>query len=186
MERIKTTKIRFFTISDYEEEEIWLREQHKAGWKLTKTTLPCFYHFTACEPEDVVYRLDYRNGGEDAEYLQMFTDYGWEYFEQCMGWNYFRKSAKDMDSEKDSEIFSDDESKLEMLQRVIRTRMLPLLIIFMCCLIPQIARMGFRPIYGVGDMIVAIVLWVLFILYLWLFLHCGKKFRKLQKKYGVK
>ena len=30
------TMIRFFTIADYEEEEIWLHEQHKNGWKLHK------------------------------------------------------------------------------------------------------------------------------------------------------
>ena len=27
----RKTMIRFFTIADYEEEEIWLREQHKKG-----------------------------------------------------------------------------------------------------------------------------------------------------------
>ena len=28
------TVIRSFTIADFEEEEIWLREKHKSGWKL--------------------------------------------------------------------------------------------------------------------------------------------------------
>ena len=39
------TMIRFFTIADYEEEEIWLHEQHKNGWKLHKMIPPCLYIF---------------------------------------------------------------------------------------------------------------------------------------------
>lgn len=50
---------RFMTVTDYEEEEQFLREQHKEGWKLCKYLLPGFYFFDQCEPEDVVYRLDF-------------------------------------------------------------------------------------------------------------------------------
>lgn len=71
------TMIRFFTIADYEEEEIWLHEQHKNGWKLHKMIPPCLYIFEKCTPEDVIYRLDYKNGAENANYFQLFTDYGW-------------------------------------------------------------------------------------------------------------
>ena len=77
----KKTLIRFFTIADFEEEEAWLREQHNMGWRLVKATLPCFYTFDRCEPEDVIYRLDFKNGEEEGDYFQMFRDYGWEYFE---------------------------------------------------------------------------------------------------------
>lgn len=38
-------KIRFFTIADYIEEEIWLRKMHNEGWKLVKMVPPCFYKF---------------------------------------------------------------------------------------------------------------------------------------------
>ena len=69
------TIVRFFTIADYEEEEIWLRQQHKGGWKLIKTVLPCFYIFESCTPEDVVYRLDYTNNTESSDYFQLFQDY---------------------------------------------------------------------------------------------------------------
>ena len=30
------TMIHFFTIADYEEEEIWLRGQHGSGWKMVE------------------------------------------------------------------------------------------------------------------------------------------------------
>ena len=87
------TVLRFFTIADYEEEEQWLHQQHSRGWKLVKMIPPCFYRFEKCQPEDVVYRLDYQNGQENGNYFQMFHDYGWEYLGQCVGWLYFRKSA---------------------------------------------------------------------------------------------
>lgn len=50
-------KIRFYTIADFNEEEIWLRKEHQSGWKLVKMVPPCFYHFEKCQPEDVIYRL---------------------------------------------------------------------------------------------------------------------------------
>lgn len=73
----KKTVIRFFTIADYEEEEIWLRNQHKNGWKLSRMIPPCFFLFEKCIPEDVTYRLDYKNNGETGSYFQIFKDYGW-------------------------------------------------------------------------------------------------------------
>ena len=81
----RKTKIRYFTIADYEE-EIWLREQHQNGW------------------EDVVYRLDYKNNKENGDYFQIFKDYGWEYFNRCVGWLYFRIPVSNTDTEQDSEI----------------------------------------------------------------------------------
>ena len=68
--------VRVFTIADYEEEEAWLRNQHKDGWKLVKMIPPCVYLFEACEPEDVIYRLDYRNSRQTDEYMQMLKDFG--------------------------------------------------------------------------------------------------------------
>jgi hypothetical protein len=55
------TKFRFFTIADYEEEEIWLRKMHNEGLKLVKVIPPGIYTFEECEPEDVIYRMDFSN-----------------------------------------------------------------------------------------------------------------------------
>ena len=87
------TVLRFFTIADYEEEEQWLHQQHSRGWKLVKMIPPCFYRFEKCQPEDVVYRLDYQNGQENGNYFQMFHDYGWEYLGQCVGKEAIRRTA---------------------------------------------------------------------------------------------
>lgn len=182
MTKSRKTEIKFFTIADYEEEEVWLREQHRQGWKLVNTNLPVFYHFVKCEPEDVVYRLDYTNSKEDSAYMQMFQDYGWEYFNQCMGWLYFRKPVSRMDSDKEEEIFS-DESKLELLSYVIKTRFLPLLVIFFACLLPQWLQVTETFTDSAFSIVIFIIFSLLLLLYIYLFIHCGRKIAKLRKKY---
>ena len=178
----KKTLLRIFTIADYEEEELWLREQHRNGWKLERTVTPCFYFFESCTPEDVVYRLDYKNNAEDGDYMQLLRDYGWEYFNRCMGWLYFRKSASETDAEQDQELFSDNASRVEMISHIVRTRMLPLLLIFFTSLLPNFFR-GIEPgsVFPRG---LTVLYCVLFVLYLYLFLHCGLKLRRLRQKYS--
>ena len=75
----RQTKIRFFTIADYNEEQTWLEEQHENGWKLVKVAAPCFFTFEECVPEEVSYRLEFNKGKVTDDYLQMYEDYGWEY-----------------------------------------------------------------------------------------------------------
>jgi len=176
------TWLRFFTIADYEEEEQWLRDQHKSGWKLVKLIPPCAYTFESCTPEDVIYRMDYRNSRQTEEYMQMVKDFGWEYISQCVGWLYFRKPAVDVDTEAEGELFSDGESRVEMVQQIARTRLLPIAIIFVSIIIPNLfnainGRMGllsylFTDIFG-----------VLFIIYVFLIIHCGVKLKKIRNRY---
>ena len=64
-------EFKFFTIFKYEEEQEYLRDMHKHGWKLVKISGIGTYHFAECEPEDVVYQLDY-NLEKNNEYFQMF------------------------------------------------------------------------------------------------------------------
>ena len=180
----KKMMIRFFTIADYEEEEIWLCQQHKRGWKLMKTVLPCFYFFESCMPEDVVYRLDYKNNTENSDYLQLFQDYGWEYFNHCAGWLYFRKFVSETDTDQDLEIFSDDSSRIDMVNHIVKTRMMPLLAIFFGCLLPNLIRSIDGSLPFANGWIIAFT--SLFLLYLYIFLHCGLKLRRLKNKYSKK
>lgn len=179
----KKTVIRFFTIADYEEEEIWLHNQHRNGWKLVKMTIPCFFTFEKCIPEEVAYRLDYQNNSETENYYQLFRDYGWEYIGRCVGWLYFRKSLSRMDSKHDGEIFSDNESRIDMINHVVKTRLLPILIIFLCCVLPNFIRS-----IETNDSI-ATVFTVFFapitLIYIYLIVYCGLKLRKLRKKYSL-
>lgn len=177
----RKTVIRFFTIADYEEEEVWLHNQHKNGWKLSKMIPPCFYIFEKCTREDMAYRLDYKNNAETSNYFQIFRDYGWEYIGRCLGWLFFRKPLSETDCEQDSEIFSDNESRIDMINHVIKTRLLPCLIIFLCCVLPNLSRSietsdPFATVFTV-------VFSVLTLIYLYLLIYCGLKLRKLRKKY---
>lgn len=178
----KKNMIRYFAIADFEEEETWLCEQHRKGWKLVDTTLPCFYHFESCPPENVVYRLDYQNAEQGDDYLQLFRDYGWEYFNSCAGWLYFRKPVSDTEPEEDAEIFSDDSSRLDLLDNVFRTRMLPLLLIFVCCLLPSFMRSINNG--SIVSNVLTAILGFLTVLYIWLLVYCGVKLRRLREKYG--
>ena len=65
---------RVFTIADWEREQDYLRKRHGEGWKFTGLTYPGVYHFVRCQPEDVVYQLDYNEEGikHKDEYVRMF------------------------------------------------------------------------------------------------------------------
>ena len=121
-------KYRFFTIFQYKQEEEFLRQQHNNGWRFTKLNALICYRFEKCEPQDVVYQLDYNPDGiaHKAEYVQMFRDCGWEYLQDYVGYSYFRKPTSEMNG--DEEIFSDDSSRDDLLKQVInrRVRFLPL------------------------------------------------------------
>jgi hypothetical protein len=138
----KKKKIAFFTIPEYKKEEEWLRENHRSGLKLVKATLPCFYTFEKCDPQDVVYQLDYNEEGmkNKEEYVKMYEDCGWEYITDMAGYSYFRKPVSEM--LEDEEIFSDDQSKIDMIERVFKGKMIPLLTILFLIIIPQLFLQG--------------------------------------------
>ena len=49
------TEVRFFTITEWEKEQDYLRQQHQKGWKFVRVNFIGLYHFEKCEPEDVIY-----------------------------------------------------------------------------------------------------------------------------------
>lgn len=174
------TKFGWFTIPEWEKEENWLREQHKNGWKLIKATPLGLYRFEQCEPEDVIYQLDYNQEGMDhlSEYIQMFRDCGWEYVTDMMGYAYFRKPANEM--VEDEGIFCDDESKIEMIERVYKGRMLPLIVIFCCCIMPQLFMQSHNTSEVGRGMFIMFV--ALFILYLSLFVKFAYQYWKVKNR----
>ena len=42
------TEIRFFSIPQWQKEEQYLRDRHKAGWEFTGVGFPGVYHFRKC------------------------------------------------------------------------------------------------------------------------------------------
>lgn len=176
------TKLNFFTIIQYEEEAVWLRKMQKQGWKFSGVTMPFFYHFEKCEPQDFVYQLDYNKDGSNPEYVKMFEDCGWEYITDCMGYSYFRKPAEALtSSEADgtNEIFCDYESRLDMLRRIFRGRMLPLFVIFFGTIATQLPMSIIRR--GLSNSVT--IMWiVLALLYLWIFASYTKKYISFKRR----
>jgi hypothetical protein len=118
------TEFRYFDLSEVEDEEDYLSRMHRDGWKLTKAGSFGYYQFESCKPEDVVYRMDFNpDASADREnYLQMYEDYGWECAARVSDTFYFRKTA-DAASPESNEIFSDSESRLAMMNTIIRKQL---------------------------------------------------------------
>ena len=129
-------EFKYFTIFNHKKEEEYLREMHKKGWRFIKVSGFGMYHFEKCEPEDIIYQLDY-NAEKDGreEYIKMYEHLGWQYIQDYAGYSYFKKPVSEMNGEE--EIFSDDESKNAMKEKVYKARFTPLLVLFLAVLIPQ-------------------------------------------------
>ncbi len=162
-------EFKWFTIVEYEKEQEYLREMHKHGWKFLLVTGLGMYHFEECEPADVVYQLDYNKEGlaHKDEYVQMFEDCGWEYMQDFWGFSYFRKPVGIMNE--DEGIFCDDESRLQLLERIFKGRLTPLLIVFCSMIIPQIVIQSLN-----GQPVLAGMYVVLMIVYLVIFIVFGR------------
>lgn len=178
--RQTTWKFAFFTVPEYEKEQDWLQKQHKKGWKLVNATIPGIYKFEACEPEDVVYQLDYNQEGvaHKDEYVQMFQDCGWEYITDMAGYSYFRKPVAQMQEKE--EIFCDDASRMDMVERVFKGKMVPQSVIFFCIIIPQLIFQSHTE--SVAHDILFGVYVVLFLLYLLIFAQFGWQYKELKKR----
>lgn len=174
---VKKKEMKWFTIMEHEKEQEYLREMHRHGWKFLLVTGLGVYHFEECEPEDVVYQLDYNQEGlaHKQEYIQMFEDCGWEYLQEFFGYSYFRKPAAQMKG--DEGIFCDDSSRLEMMQRVFKGRLIPLLVIFCLIIIPQLF-MQFR----LGNIVLGCTFIMLLLLYLSIFIVFAKKYNEYKKR----
>ncbi len=183
---MKNTKtlFRFYTLFEYEEEQAFLENQHKEGWKVVSFKLPGFYKFEKCEPEDMTYRIDFtnENGSKNAEYQQMFADNGWEFLWSVNGFSICRKplAAGTADN---NEIFSDNESKLQMLQKIHQRRLLPLFVIFLCAILPNFMK-AINGDFGLstGDIVLSVIFGLIFVLYTYVFIKSFIKIRSLKKK----
>ena len=170
-------EFRWFNIMEYEKEENYLSKRHQEGWKFKRVTFPGVYTFERCEPEKVIYQLDYNKEGikHQMEYVRMFEDCGWEYLTEFDGYNYFRKPADKMQQEE--EIFCDDISCLDMMNRIFRGRVIPLIVIF-CCLVFQ-AGMSMTEH---GEQRYTIVFAILLVIYGITFLQFAVKYFAFRKK----
>ena len=127
---------RIFTIADYEREALYFREMHAKGWKLRKVSYSILlfavkYTFEKCHPEQVSYQLDFypMEKSERASYLQLFKDCGWEHITDFNSFSYFRKAHSEIESAAEFEIYNDAAGKLAMVNRILRLRLVPVLLL---------------------------------------------------------
>ncbi len=127
---------RIFTIADYEREALYFREMHAKGWKLRKVSYSILlfavkYTFEKGHPEQVSYQLDFypMEKSERASYLQLFKDCGWEHITDFNGFSYFRKLHSGIESDAEFEIYNDAAGKLAMVNRILRLRLVPVLLL---------------------------------------------------------
>ena len=143
----KKVVYRICTIADYDREAFYLREMHAQGWKLRKVSYSILlfavkYTFEKCQPEQVSYQLDFypMKKSERASYLQLFKDCGWEHITNFNGFSYFRKAHSEIESDAEFEIYNDATGKLDMLNRILRLRLFPVLF-FLSMLIPLFLKL---------------------------------------------
>ena len=172
---------KFFTVVDYIEEEKWLREKSKEGWKFVKMIPPCFYYFEKSDPEDMIYRLDFKWKTKDSSYLAMFEKYGWVHLGSFLEWNYFRKPAGKDTLVNEEKIFLSEENTLDRIQKIVTFKFLPLAFIFLLCIIPNI----FMLVKGEIELY-SIILLTLFSLLFWTYVvlitYIGRKLVKLKQR----
>ncbi len=132
----KKVVYRIATIADYDREALYLRKMHAEGWKLKEVTysnlvVAVKYTFEKCQPEQVSYQLDFypMKKSERASYLQLFKDCGWEHITDFNGFSYFRKAHSEVESAAEFEIYNDATNKLDMVNRILRLRLVPVLLL---------------------------------------------------------
>ena len=159
---------RIATIADYDREALYLRKMHAEGWKLRKVSYSYLlvavkYSFEKCQPEQVAYQLDFypMKKSERDSYLQLFKDCGWGHITDFNGFSYFSKPYSEIESDTDFEIYNDATSKLGMINRILKLRLLPILFL-LAILAPILFRFLLRS-NGFS-------LWTLFVLGLDIFL----------------
>ena len=143
----KKVVYRIATIADYDREALYLGEMHAQGWKLRKVSYSILlfavkYTFEKCQPEQVSYQLDFypMKKSERASYLQLFKDCGWKHITDFNGFSYFRKAHFEIESDAEFEIYNDATGKLDMVNRILRLRLLPVLF-FLSMLIPLFLKL---------------------------------------------
>ena len=180
---------RIFTIADYEREALYFREMHAKGWKLRKVSYSILlfavkYTFEKCHSEQVSYQLDFypMEKSERASYLQLFKDCGWEHITDFNSFSYFRKAYSEIESDTEFEIYNDAAGKLAMVNRILRLRLVPVLLLlainipFLLKLLNKSNAYGLWSLLAVGlDIFLSLILLLMVVYISWKLWHKKKE-----------
>jgi hypothetical protein len=159
-----------------DKEEAWLSGMARQGLHLHSLGLPGIYYFTAGEPREDTYRLDFITDRKNYQnYLQLFQDAGWEHMGEMGGWQYFRTQNQ---GNQVPEIYTDNASKAQKY-----TRLLAFLLVFL----PIYIMMVTRPALGEGifsEFLAALkfLLSLFLIFYAYAILRISRRIMQLKKK----
>jgi hypothetical protein len=135
MEQKNIRKYKLFGAWNDDKEEAWLSGMARQGLHLHSLGFPGIYNFTAGEPREDVYRLDFITDRKDYQnYLQLFKDAGWEHMGEMGGWQYFRTRKQ---GNQVPEIYTDNASKAQKY-----TRLLTFLLVFLPIYVMMVTRQG--------------------------------------------
>ena len=90
----RIVKFRAFGVWESDRELKWLEEMASRGFRLVDVCL-VIYFFERAEPESVHFCHGFGRVKFDDwdEYLQLYSDAGWQYVTGTIGWHYFRSSV---------------------------------------------------------------------------------------------
>ena len=185
----KKVVYRIATIADYDREALYLRKMHAEGWKLKEVTysnlvVAVKYTFEKCHPEQVSYQLDFypMEKSERASYLQLFKDCGWEHITDFNSFSYFRKVRSKIESNAEFEIYNDAAGKLAMVNRILRLRLVPVLLLlaihipFLLKLLNRSNAYGLWSLLAVGlDIFLSLILLLMVVYISWKLWHKKKE-----------
>lgn len=96
-------------------------EKHRQGYAFSGISFPISYTFDRVEPQEMIYKLEYTSLIKDQDqYIHFVSEYGWEYVGTFFDFSYFRKPKTESTEEDD--IFSDEESKIAHLDKILYSR----------------------------------------------------------------
>ncbi len=95
-----------------------------------------------------------------------------------MGFSYFRKPASETDGAE--EIFCDEDSRRQMLERVMKGRVLPLAILFFCTILPQFLI----HMFSTHNYAAAAVMGLVMLIYIGVFILFAWKYRQFEERHG--
>ena len=185
----KKVVYRIATIADYDREALYLSKMHAEGWKLKEVTysnlvVAVKYTFEQCQPKQVSYQLDFypMKKSERASYLQLFKDCGWEHITDFNGFSYFRKAHSEIESNVEFEIYNDAAGKLAMVNRILRLRLVPVLLLlaihipFLLKLLNRSNAYGLWSFLAVGlDVFLSLILLLMVVYISWKLWHKKKE-----------
>ena len=177
---------RWYLLDDYEQEEAWLAQMHRQGWKL-RIIRWHFYIFDPCEPADWEYRMDFGERWTGEDYLSEYKEYGWEYIQDLGSFSYFRRQRGNIGRAAkygfEPEIFSDDVQRLKTAEKAMRWRLVPLLILLLLSIVVLIREGASGALAGRAGLVFTLI-WVVIIIWGGIeYLRCRIGFMKLKKKY---